>query len=256
MSYILISLLLILINTQIQDIWKPEDLWKYIKQDIESRDNTGYGVVDPNSYIRTQTTVELEDYLASLYKNSGMSIFVIIVKQLENKNLLNDSTSITFKYFLESKFDINPDKLILMIYSVEDKGYKIVVGKSYKLKTNTETIKDIYKEVHTYLEEKKVFIVVITACTKIEGFKQLSDDNKDEIEEEEENNISAPEKKDNIKYNDPSKIFPLSFIIIILVILIIISIFFVFKNSKRFKKLKRLDKDNIDYNMMKSLNDN
>ena len=185
-----------------------------------------------------------------------MSIFVIIVKQLENKNLLNDSTSITFKYFLESKFDINPDKLVLMIYSVEDKGYKIVVGKSYKLKTNTETIKDIYKEVHTYLEEKKVFIVVITACTKIEGFKQLSDDNKDEIEEEEEKNISTPEKKDNIKYNDPSKIFPLSFIIIILVILIIISIFFVFKNSKRFKKLKRLDKDNIDYNMMKSLNDN
>ena len=245
MSYILISLLLILINTQIQDIWKPEDLWKYIKQDIEPRDNTGYGVVDPNSYIRTQTTVELEDYLASLYKNSGMSIFVIIVKQLD-----------TFKYFSESKFDINPDKLVLMIYSVEDKGYKIVVGKSYKLKTNTETIKDIYKEVHTYLEEKKVFIVVITACTKIEGFKQLSDDNKDEIEEEEENNISTPEKKDNIKYNDPSKIFPLSFIIIILVILIIISIFFVFKNSKRFKKLKRLDKDNIDYNMMKSINDN
>ena len=103
---------------------------------------------------------------------------------------------------------------------------------------------------------KKVFIVVITACTKIEGFKQLSDDNKDENEEEEENNISTPEKKDNIKYNDPSKIFPLSFIIIILVILIIISIFFVFKNSKRFKKLKRLDKDNIDYNMMKSINDN
>jgi hypothetical protein len=187
----------------------------------------------------------LEDYLDSLYKHSGMSVFVIIVKQLD-----------TFKYFSESKFDINPDKLVLMIYSVEDKGYKIVVGKSYKLKTNTTIIKDIYKEVHTYLEGKKVFIVVITACTKIEGFKQLSDDNKDEIEEEEEKNISTPEKKDNIKYNDPSKIFPLSFIIIILVILIIISIFFVFKNSKRFKKLKRLDKDNIDYNMMKSLNDN
>ncbi len=254
MSYILISLLLILINTQIQDIWKPEDLWNYIKQDIEPRDNTGYGVVDPNSYIRTQTTVELEDYLATLYKNSGMSVFVIIVKQLENKNLLNDSTSVTFKSFSESKFDINPDKLILMIYSVEDKGYKIVVGKSYKLKTNTAIIKDIYNEVHPFLETKKVFIVVITACTKIEGFKQLSADNKDDIEEEEENNIST--QKDNIKYNDSSKIFPLSFIIIILVILIIISIFFVFKNSKRFKKLKRLDKDNVDYNMMKSLNDN
>ena len=154
-----------------------------------------------------------------------MSVFVIIVKQLD-----------TFKYFSESKFDINPDKLVLMIYSVED--YKIVVSKNYKLKTNTAIIKDIYNEVHTYLEGKKVFIVVITACTKIEGFKQLSDDNKDEIEEEEEKNISTPEKKDNIKYNDPSKIFPLSFIIIILVILIIIiSIFFVFKNSKRFKKL-------------------
>ena len=159
-SYILISLLLILINTQIQDIWKPEDLWKYIKQDIEPRDNTGYGVVDPNSYIRTQTTVELEDYLDSLYKNSGMSVFVIIVKQLD-----------TFKYFSESKFDINPDKLVLMIYSVEDKGYKIVVSKNYKLKTNTAIIKDIYNEVHTYLEGKKVFIVVITAYTKIEGFK-------------------------------------------------------------------------------------
>ena len=73
-----------------------------------------------------------------------MSVFVIIVKQLD-----------TFKYFSESKFDINPDKLVLMIYSVEDKGYKIVVSKNYKLKTNTAIIKDIYNEVHTYLEEKK-----------------------------------------------------------------------------------------------------
>ena len=133
----------------------------YILNKIQKpRDNTGYGVVDPNSYIRTQTTVELEDYLDSLYKNSGMSVFVIIVKQLD-----------TFKYFSESKFDINPDKLVLMIYSVEDKGYKIVVSKNYKLKTNTAIIKDIYNEVHTYLEGKKVFIVVITAYTKIEGFK-------------------------------------------------------------------------------------
>jgi hypothetical protein len=60
----------------------------------------------------------LEDYLDSLYKHSGMSVFVIIVKQLD-----------TFKYFSESKFDINPDKLVLMIYSIEDKGYKLLLVK-------------------------------------------------------------------------------------------------------------------------------
>ena len=95
MSTLLIYLLLISINSQIQDIWNPEELWKYIKQDIEPRLNTTYGLIDPNAYIETQITAEFEDFLASLYKNFGMSVFVIIVKQLEDKNLLNDSTSIT-----------------------------------------------------------------------------------------------------------------------------------------------------------------
>jgi hypothetical protein len=251
MSTLLIYLLLISINSQIQDIWKPEDLWNYIKQDISPRLNTTYGLVDPNSYIKTQITSDFEDYLASLYNNFGMSVFVIIVKQLEDKKLLNDSTSITFKRFTESNFDINPEKLILLIYSVEDKGYKIVVGKNYKLKTNTGIIGDIYKEVHPYVEDKKVFIVIISTCLKIEGFKSLTEANADEIEDDDE---EAPvSEKQNIKYNDTSKIFPLYFIIIILVTLLLLTSLFILKTSKR---LKRLKKSNIDYDSIESLNDN
>ncbi len=251
MSTLLIYLLLISINSQIQDIWKPEDLWNYIKQDISPRLNTTYGLVDPNSYIKTQITSDFEDYLASLYNNFGMSVFVIIVKQLEDKKLLNDSTSITFKRFTESNFDINPEKLILLIYSVEDKGYKIVVGKNYKLKTNTRIISDVYKEVTPYLEEKKEFLVIILTCLKIEGFKSLTEANADEIEDDDE---EAPvSEKQNIKYNDTSKIFPLYFIIIILVTLLLLTSFFILKTSKR---LKRLKKSNIDYDSIESLNDN
>ena len=254
MSTLLIYLLLISINSQIQDIWNPEELWKYIKQDIEPRLNTTYGLIDPNAYIETQITAEFEDFLASLYKNFGMSVFVIIVKQLEDKKLLNDSTSITFKRFSESNFELNPEKLILLIYSVEDKGYKIVVGKNYKLKTNTRIISDVYKEVHPYLEEKKEFLVIILTCLKIEGFKSLSEAAADDIEnDDDEAPISENKEKQNIKYNDTSKIFPLYFIIIILVTLLLLTSFFILKTSKR---LKRLKKSNIDYDTIESLNDN
>ena len=254
MSTLLIYLLLISINIQIQDIWNPEELLKYIKQNIERRLNTTYGLIDTNAYIENKITAEFEEFLASLYKNFGMSVFVIIVKQLEDKNLLNDSTSITFKRFSESNFELNPEKLILMIYSVEDKGYKIVVGKNYKLKTNTGIIGDIYKEVHPYLEEKKVFLVIISTCLKIEGFKSLSEAAADDIEnDDDEAPISENKEKQNIKYNDISKIFPLYFIIIILVTLLLLTSFFILKTSKRLKRLKKL---NIGYDTIESLNDN
>lgn len=258
MSYLIIIVFLISINCQIKDKWNIDNLWEYIKHDISPRQNTTYGLVDPNSLIRTQTTVEFEDYLASLYIKNKMSLFIIVVNQFEDKKLLNESNKL-FKYFEEAKFEINPVRLILMVYSVEDKDFKIVVGSDYKLKTNTGIIGDIHNEVKDYIEDKKVFITLITAATKIENFKQLSDADAGDIEEDDEEkplNPTKDEGKKDVKFNDTSQIFSLYFIIIIIVILLIFVTYFVLKSSKRLRRLNGLHKEYIDYNIMNDQYDN
>ena len=272
MSYLLISFLLISINCQnngVQEKWKLNDIWNFFYKNISQREVTTYGLVDPNGYIRKKTGSQFEDYLHFLNDEFGVCMFITVIKKFDESNVTQRYVNVTslrlFNQIEKTNFDINIDKLVSVIYSVEDKRYKINVGKDYRHKTNARMVYDIFENVESYLEEQKPFLVIFSIATKIEGFKNLNPEEDEEEEEEEEVDDSEyddvritvfeKEKEDNIKYNDSSKLSSFYLILSLATLFIITAAYFMIKRNKRIKKSKFLIQKNLDYNLMNSLND-
>lgn len=268
MSYFLISILLISINCQNEQMpekWKLNEIWTYFFRNISHRNSTSHGLFDPNGYIRSKTGKQFEDYLDYLNYDSGISMFFIIIKKFDEDNVTQKYVNVTslrfFNELLTTKFDINMDKLVTVIYSVEDKRYKINVGKDYRHKTNARMVNDVFELVESYLEEQKPFLVIISIATKIEAFKNLNPAD-DEEEEEEKLDDSEyddvriihyeKEYSDSIKYNDSNKLFSLFLILLLITLFIIFVVFFILKRNKRFKKSKLLSQKYLEDDFMNS----
>ena len=267
MSYFLIFILLISINCQeIPEKWEIDKLWKFVNEEISKREYNSSGLIDPNKYIHNETFEEFEDYLKSLNEQFGVCIFFTVIKQFDINNVtdkfLNESSLELFHYFEKSNFDIKPSQLISVIYSVEDKKYKIEMGNDYsKHKSNNKSISEIFEDVEPYLEDKKVFVILISIAFKVENIRHptLEDDEEEEEKGKEKEIKKNPKKKkqqkSQIKYNNSSNIFSLYLILIILVILFIMVGFLIRRLSKRLKKLKSLDEKSINYNVINNLNE-
>ena len=264
MSYVLIFLLLFSIHSQeIPEKWTLDQILNFVNEDISKRNYTSSGVIDPHHYIKNDTLKQFQDYLETLHKQYGLCVYFTLIKQFDTNNdidkFLNETSLELFHHFEKSKFDINPDQIISVIYSVDDKKYKVELGQFYNEEEgNIKSLADIFEDNEQYLENKKVFVILATVAFKVETFRHPSPEKGKKKNEEKTNPKKKEEKKKpekKVKLNDSKNIFSLYLILIVIVILFIMVSFLILRLSKRLKRLKLLDEKSIDYNSMNNLNE-
>ena len=255
MNFSLISILLIIIKCKIQikEKWDLNEIWESTYDIISSRNDSSFGIIDLNNYIKNSQLIELEEYLKKLNKEYEMNIFIIVIKEFKERfvceNFLKDLSFDLFVNFESSNFNIKDNNIISIIISVENEVYAIAIGNNYKKKIILKNNVEINNEIKLYLHNQEIPLGIKKLLYELENSDEnLSNPFKVNKQQKKKGNESNDKK--NIKYNDSNKLFSLYFIIIILMILVVYFIL------KRVRRLKFVNSKNIDYNIMETVFEN
>ena len=252
MNFSLISILLIIIKCKIKikEKWDLNEIWESTYNIISSRNNSSFGIIDLNNYLKGSQLMDLEAYLKKLNSEYEMNIFIIVIKEFKERfvceNFLDNLSIDLFFNFETSNFDIKENNIISIIFAVENEEYVIAIGNEYKKKIIFNNILEINKEIKLFLHNKEISLAIEKLLHEVEkSYENLSE--QIEFDKKQKKKENESKDKQNIKYNDTHKLFSLYFIIFILTILVI------FFMLKRVRKIKFLNSKNIDYNVMETV---
>ena len=212
MNFSLISILLIIIKCKIKikEKWDLNEIWESTYNIISSRNNSSFGIIDLNNYLKGSQLMELEAYLKKLNSEYEMNIFIIVIKEFKERfvceNFLDNLSIDLFFNFETSNFDIKENNIISIIFAVENEEYVIAIGNEYKKKIIFNNISEINKEIKLFLHNKEISLAIEKLLHEVEkSYENLSE--QIEFDKKQKKKENESKDKQNIKYNDTNKLF-------------------------------------------------
>ena len=158
MINICIVLTLICYTLQSKEIWTPEKLAVYVKENLNliNPKKEFYYVIDPDEYLSEDQEMKMRELIGKIYQKRKAKVIFIVIHQMSV--IYTASISLFVEEYANKFFnEKNVDDFMFILFSINDRQNRISTGEKIRKKFPDEVCLYYLQELTKYLQDEKYY---------------------------------------------------------------------------------------------------